>query len=280
MGNIPLMRSTDNGDHWTTILPSKYFPYDRIFSMAQDSAGNLLIGIEGPPSGGIYRSTDEGDSWVPVDTTKGLTVTKIITYKNNIIALSTIGLMRSADNGHSWNLDTLDNIFDIASNSKGSLFLTDGIHPNPATGNLDDGGLYTSSDFGITWKKISDIGRGLVIDSLDFLYTSTCGVLRSATPTTEMTQVFLKQPLSFNSQNYPDPFSLTTNISFLIPKRTFITLRIFNELGSEVAMLANQVLEPGNYSIPFDGANLAQGIYFYRLEAKGISEVKTMLLLK
>lgn len=81
-------------------------------------------------------------------------------------------------------------------------------------------------------------------------------------------------------QNYPNPFNPTTKISFEIPKSGLISLKVFDLTGREIATLINEFKTLGKYSVDFNGTNLSSGVYFYKLEANGISEVKKMLLLK
>lgn len=87
-------------------------------------------------------------------------------------------------------------------------------------------------------------------------------------------------------QNYPNPFNPVTNFRFRISNLEFVTLKIFDVLGNEVAVLVNEIKEPGVYNIKFNAGNegLASGIYFYRLNtqsSKGnFSISKKMILLK
>ncbi|MBX7045813.1 MAG: T9SS type A sorting domain-containing protein [Ignavibacteria bacterium] len=82
------------------------------------------------------------------------------------------------------------------------------------------------------------------------------------------------------SQNYPNPFNPTTNIKFAIPQSGFVTLKIYNMLGKEVATLVSSNLSKGSYSYDFNASNLASGVYFYKLETANFSEVKKMSLIK
>ncbi len=89
-------------------------------------------------------------------------------------------------------------------------------------------------------------------------------------------------PLKFKlSQNYPNPFNPTTTISFQLPEKALVTLKVYNILGQEVAVLLNSSKDAGSYQINFDGAKLASGIYIYRLSTNsGIIATKKMTLLK
>lgn len=86
-------------------------------------------------------------------------------------------------------------------------------------------------------------------------------------------------------QNYPNPFNPTTNIGFRIANRGFVSLKVYDALGNEVATLVNEELEAGKYEVDFNVAQvsrpeIASGIYFYRLQAGSFIETKKMLLLK
>ncbi len=82
------------------------------------------------------------------------------------------------------------------------------------------------------------------------------------------------------SQNYPNPFNPTTKINFSIPKSGMVSLKVYDILGKEVSTLVNQNISAGNYTYEFDASRLSSGIYFYRLNVNGFSEVKKMSLIK
>jgi hypothetical protein len=81
-------------------------------------------------------------------------------------------------------------------------------------------------------------------------------------------------------QNYPNPFNPSTTINFTIPNSEFVTLKVFNILGSEVATLVNEDLASGSYRFNFDAQGLASGVYLYELNAGNFREIKKMNLLK
>jgi hypothetical protein len=82
------------------------------------------------------------------------------------------------------------------------------------------------------------------------------------------------------SQNYPNPFNPTTKIAFAIPKEGHVSLKIYDLLGREVAVLVNGEVAPGYFLIDFNGSHLASGIYFYRIKAGSFIETKRMVLIK
>lgn len=81
------------------------------------------------------------------------------------------------------------------------------------------------------------------------------------------------------SQNYPNPFNPSTTISYSLPKTANVSLRIFNTLGQEVALLVNEQRSPGYYQVQWN-ANVPSGIYFYRLQAGSFIETKKLVLLR
>ncbi|MBN1633836.1 MAG: T9SS type A sorting domain-containing protein, partial [Ignavibacteria bacterium] len=106
-------------------------------------------------------------------------------------------------------------------------------------------------------------------------------ISRYGTPITGITPVIVTVPENYSlSQNYPNPFNPVTKINFSIAKSGLVTLKIYDILGKEVSTLINQNMNAGTYVTDFDGANLSSGVYFYRLEVNGFSEVKRMTLLK
>ncbi len=81
-------------------------------------------------------------------------------------------------------------------------------------------------------------------------------------------------------QNYPNPFNPVTKIKFEIPKGSITQLRIYDILGKEIAVLINEYIVSGRYSVNFDGNNLTSGIYFYKLTSGNFTDIKRMILLK
>ena len=83
-------------------------------------------------------------------------------------------------------------------------------------------------------------------------------------------------------QNYPNPFNPSTKIRFSVKTNSLVTLKVYNILGKEVAVLLNEEKRPGEYIVDFnsDKFNLASDVYFYRLTAGSFTSVKKMVLLK
>ncbi len=84
----------------------------------------------------------------------------------------------------------------------------------------------------------------------------------------------------FSSYNYPNPFNPSTDIKYSIPKDVNVKITVYNIAGEEVIILVNEYKSAGNYSVKFDGTNLASGIYFYRIKAGDFTDTKKMVLIK
>ncbi|MDA3860221.1 MAG: T9SS type A sorting domain-containing protein [Melioribacteraceae bacterium] len=98
-------------------------------------------------------------------------------------------------------------------------------------------------------------------------------------------------PTEFSlSQNYPNPFNPSTTINYSIPSNQnslfgaamggFVTLKIYNILGMEIATLINKAQSAGNYNVTFDATKLSSGIYFYTLNSGAFSATKKLTILK
>jgi hypothetical protein len=88
-------------------------------------------------------------------------------------------------------------------------------------------------------------------------------------------------PMAFTlKQNYPNPFNPATTISFDVPQKSFASLRVFDALGREVAVLTSEELPAGAYTRHWNASDMPSGIYFYRLQAGDFTATKKLVLLK
>jgi hypothetical protein len=88
-------------------------------------------------------------------------------------------------------------------------------------------------------------------------------------------------PIEFSlSQNYPNPFNPTTEISFSLSVKVRTTLKIYDMLGREIAMLLDEEKNPGKYSLRWDAGRYASGVYFYRLIAGDFVQTRKLTLIK
>ena len=98
---------------------------------------------------------------------------------------------------------------------------------------------------------------------------------------TSVNQMSSHLPVGFELyQNYPNPFNPTTTIMFSIPSKLFVSLKVFDIIGREVAIIVSEELSSGSYSRSWYAANVSSGIYFYRLQAGSFNETKKLLLVR
>ena len=99
---------------------------------------------------------------------------------------------------------------------------------------------------------------------------------------------FSRIPTKFElKQNYPNPFNPTTTINYTVPthfspyqSEGFVSLKVYNILGKEIATLVNKKQKPGSYKVEFDASELSSGIYFYNLQYENLFETKKMVLIR
>jgi hypothetical protein len=104
--------------------------------------------------------------------------------------------------------------------------------------------------------------------------------LKSETASGLADEIFVL-PITFSlEQNYPNPFNPRTHFEFRIADFGFVTLKVYDVLGNEVAILVNEERPAGSYEVEFDAGNLSSGIYFYKLQSGSFVETKKTLLLK
>ena len=158
------------------------------------------------------------------------------------------------------------------------------------------GGVFVTTNNGSNWHPLNNGLTNLYITSIisdaTYLFAGTRGSGIWKIPLSEILtdiKANTNDPVTFYLyQNYPNPFNPVTNLEFGIPELGFVSLKVYNLLGKEVAVLVNEKLSPGIYKETFNGSNFASGVYFYRLvvsssnpmEAGDFSDVKRMILLK
>jgi hypothetical protein len=152
----------------------------------------------------------------------------------------------------------------------------------------DHGMIYSSTNGGDTWEpayvpskyrlraiSFSDETHGFAVgDSGVILATSNGGM----TGIREETGSGLPQFALL--QNYPNPFNGISHLGYRIPEATLVTLKVYDALGREVAVLVDEKKEPGTYEVRLDGSHLASGVYFCRMHAGGFVASTKLLLIR
>jgi photosystem II stability/assembly factor-like uncharacterized protein len=295
-----IFRSSDNGLNWTAVYTDSR-PSFRITSFAFNVNGHIFAGAnanDGSLStkfGDILRSTDSGESWQPVSA--GLPFNRnidclAINSRGQIFAgmegifPSAKGIFRSTDNGETWTQVNPDaKPISLVINTKGHIFAG-------AVGDIHDqriSEVLRSVDNGDTWVPVNaGLSNShifaLAINADDRLFAGTDGggVFRSIFSTTSVKDKIAKSPTAFVlKQNYPNPFNPSTTIQFSLPRSGYVTLKVYDMLGAEVATLVAENLFAGKHQVEWNAGALTGGVYFYRLQqAGGAIQTKKLILVK
>ena len=81
-------------------------------------------------------------------------------------------------------------------------------------------------------------------------------------------------------QNYPNPFNPSTMINYSIPQSSFVTLKVYDIIGNEIATLVNETKSAGKYDVSFEASNLSNGVYLYSIKTNNFTSTKKMILMK
>lgn len=94
-------------------------------------------------------------------------------------------------------------------------------------------------------------------------------------------EVNASQPFTYSlKQNYPNPFNPTTVISYSVPEKSFVSIKVYDVIGNEVASLVNNQVDAGSHNVVFNASSLSSGVYFYTITAGNFIATKKLILLK
>jgi hypothetical protein len=127
--------------------------------------------------------------------------------------------------------------------------------------------LYNTSDAGALWVGLDGSDKRVYWDR--FLAVVSVNNNRNEMPSSY-----------YLGQNYPNPFNPVTKIEFTLPKDDFVTIKVFDILGREVAELVSKNMKAGSYEVTLDASRLSTGVYFYRMQTGRFAETKKMILVK
>jgi hypothetical protein len=271
--------STNRGTDWVAFNTGLGINSGTVSCFAQ--TGNYLFA--GTSGYGVYLSTNNGTSWSAVNTgfktTNGTWVSSLLRTGSAVFAgLSNKGgIYRTTNNGTTW-VPVSTGLTDATV----SALATDGTNLYAGT----NGGVFSSSDNGSSWHYSGMSGisvKALAIDGTSlYAGTNSLGVWRLEIPgSTSIHENMTDRPDQFRlSQNYPNPFNPSTTISFSLPSRSFVSLKIFDALGREVAIVCSEDLSAGQHSRQWNAKGFPSAVYFYRLQTGQYVETKPLQLLK
>jgi photosystem II stability/assembly factor-like uncharacterized protein len=277
--------TTNGGTNWTRIprgsIPDAQYKeqgFDRCYAVV----GNTVW--FGTKSGRVYKSIDRGATWtvsIADHSSKPFIHSLTFSDTSNGIATFYLGnyISRTTDGGETWNSST-------APTNPSTAYITNvpgmtgvyvitapsgyGFNPGSAM-TTDNGASWTVLDYLIHQRATfvtSTVGwsGGINTDS------STGGIFKWSQVTSTLIHETVGRPNRFElSQNYPNPFNPSTTIRYGLANRSSVRLVITNTLGQQIAVLVNREQEGGYHQVEWQ-ANVASGIYFYRIDAASTND--------
>jgi|GEM_PF-4006865 len=291
-----LWRSQDAGLSWEPIYYSDNFTARSILIDPNNSDHLLVAGdptlIRENSQQRLIRSIDGGETWQVVWETEDINHVYNLLYADTdqegvLFLTSDKGLLKSTDFGDTWEVSLSDSLREITQ--------------DPVTGNLlafslKKHQLYISGNLGETWIEENSFTEQTGVNYVTKLHATTdargqsklfagtfgAGLFSSPSILVSVEDEFNEDiPNNFHlAQNYPNPFNPSTTIEFSIPQSGLYEIAVYNILGQKVKTLLRNELQPGSHKVEFNAAELASGIYLYKLTGNNITLTKKMILIK
>jgi photosystem II stability/assembly factor-like uncharacterized protein len=275
------VRTTDGGQTWTVVntnLPLGDSQYHGRTDFINPEVGWTYVWNDG-----VYKTTDGGKIWSRMSS---LSHFSTLSFLNDSVGFYTwggypseAGVSKTTDGGVTWR-KTLS----------GSQIVF--VRWAPGGKRFWAGGdsLYLSTDTGETWQKQFSAqsmgacnllwGASFLTDDIG-LISGECIVLGLVSDPAVSVLSQEQVSTSFDlKQNYPNPFNPSTTIAFSLSHSGYVTLKVSNLLGAEVATVLVGNLTAGSHSVGWNAANFPSGVYFYRLQTGESIQTKKLLLLK
>jgi photosystem II stability/assembly factor-like uncharacterized protein len=267
-----IIRTTNGGKDWMRKTSGAVKHLWGVWNMG--TSVSIVVG----DSGTILRSDDDGETWM--NQTSGTQETLSAVYFSDVNTGFVFGeytILRTTDGGTNWSKQFRPEILWRASFTDAS------------TGTAVGGVVLRTSDGGASWIKqevranymflgvsFSDAKTGTAVglDNGGVVYRTTTG---GATWIEDQKP----NPIQFHlEQNYPNPVASSTTIPFSLTRYEYVSLRVYDLLGRQVAVLVDGERTPGQHAVPFDASGEAPGLYFYKLRTGSVIEMRKMVVIK
>jgi len=235
----------------------------------------------------IFRSTNSGTTFTSnythvASTRVGFIDLQFINRNTGYAAATNGSLLKTTNGGNNWiQLGTVftnfARTFHFANDLTGYAVGDNNIYKKTTNGGVNWYLQNTAANITMNDNFFVSVNEGYVVGSGGFIMKTGTG----GGSFVGLEQTGNEIPNDFSlSQNYPNPFNPSTNISFDIPVASNVRLAVYNILGKEVMLMANEILSAGKYNVSLDASDLPSGTYFYRLEAGSFTAIKKMILIK
>jgi len=275
-----IYRSADGAENWLATNVSGFATGPGFFI---NHNGTLFAARENINLPYGYKSIDGGVTWDSLTSIPGPVIT-FLSEPGHLWAGTIFGVWLSTDNGASWedrnNGLALDPYSSCIIRVNGWLI---------TSLKFGGSGMYLSADEGMNWEDfsaglpfLSTIEKLIIYGNKIIAATSDGLWQRDTTEILTALQTQTSPPVNFKLYpNYPNPFNPTTNIQYTIGSREFISLKVYDLLGKEIATLVHEEKPAGDYKIELDASYLSSGIYFYQLRAgDNFTQTKKMILMR
>jgi len=277
-----IMKTSDGGESWIPQTEGPQTSYFDDLFFIDENEGYVVGHLNSNSTGIILKTSDSGVNWqtYPYSFNYPLFSVCFTDLNNGWIAGAGGILLQTTDGGINWNtlqIGREQNIYDIffLNNEQG---WTAGA----------SGEILSTTDGGENWQHqdseielplysiiFADEYKGWAVGNYGIiLHTISGGITTINDSSTSIPKHFLL------NQNYPNPFNPTTTIKYQIPQAGFVSLKVYDMLGKEVAILVNEEKPVGSYEVEFNGSRIPSGIYFYQLQSGSFVETKKLILVK
>lgn len=274
-----ILVSSDSGLTWT---PHTAGTASILFGVSVNES--TAVGVGG--QGAVVMSVDGGAGW-------GLTILgqNIFFYSTSFVT-GAIGwavgsslttgnvIIHSTDYGFVWSAEsapTTEQLFGVSFASLSSGFA---VGTNGTIIYTTDGGNSWLNSVSGTIQTLSGVS---FIDTTKGIAVGDGGTILKSSPggPVKVVEDGNAPPNNFTlEQNYPNPFNPSTQIKYTVPEAGFVSLKVYNILGREIAEPVNGIVQAGEHRFTFNASALPSGIYLYRLEASNHLLVKKMMVVK
>jgi photosystem II stability/assembly factor-like uncharacterized protein len=283
------LKTTDGGNNWNPFMGAGIF----FFVDANNGWSFYGSGQNGSePPYQILRTTDGGTDWTYQYTDNnvgGYNAMYFSDVNNGWIVGDAGKVLKTTDGGTNWNI-VINSGINPNDRSKTVFFLDANNGWISSKDNSQNPYIQHTTDGGASWQtQATPLGNPNgynAIFSIFFYdaqhgwltgdygnichYAGTTGVENNDTSPNDFSLM----------QNYPNPFNPSTKISWQSPVSSWQTLKVYNVLGNEVAILIDEFRTAGRYEVAFNASELSSGVYFYRLNSGSFTETKKLILIK
>ncbi|MBX7044741.1 MAG: T9SS type A sorting domain-containing protein [Ignavibacteria bacterium] len=272
-----VLKTINGGNNWSSQLD------ESLNYMKTISFLDVNTGFAGGAQGEILKTTNGGINWNSLSYSASGTVNKIFFFNSSTGYLCTdFGYFaRTSNGGNTW---TTLPVLGTNTSYNSTWFISPGVGYGVAFG----GTIVQTNNGGTNWVTNSSPSSATLNDiaftsyEIGYIAGNNGTILKTTSGgLTFVQQVNSSIPEKYAlSQNFPNPFNPETEIQFDLPEEIFVSLKVYDISGKEVANLFSGIKEAGKYTVSFDANRLPSGTYFYTLQTGKFTETKKMVLMK